>query len=337
MMSLACVLCIALGIFLVFMGFQAVNAGWTRKVPMSYRVTYIAIYAWYVIFATYLLRNMGDDLSTAMALVSSLLMALIIADMVFIPSIVVTRKGVIRKISFSNTLRYGLEKKEEKEYRNLTAEEFARQNNIDYIPIVGGGIIENDEGVERIAARDNKYIKFYPFNDGYNYSPKKEWFGKFKKDGEVYYAKIMDTKRAFNCITNLKEILMQMIQIYCDNMNKDVFIDPYEFALILEDEPKEGYVGRAKLAITADTIKNKNIESDEKEERKKYYLNRMLDCFLGWNFGVVIEENTDLMVKTILLNDWVITKGLREQRCGTRLYFDEYIKRYKLRTEPKEF
>lgn len=336
-MMLAYVFCIVLGIVIVFMGFQAHNAGWTRVVPISYKVTYMVLYVCYVVLGMNLAINIGEHPSLAKALAISTIIAFIIADMVLIPTVVTTRLGAIKKISFKNVLRYGLEKKEEKAYRKLSSHEFAEQNNVDYISVVGGSIIENDEGVERIVARENKYIKFYPFNDGYNYSPKKEWFGKFEKDGAVYYAKIMDTKKAFKCITNLKEILMQMIQIYCDNMKNDVFIDPYEFALMLEDKPKEGYVGRAKLVITADTIKNKNVEVDEKEKMKKYYLNRLLDCFLGWNFGAVIGENTDLMVKVMLLNNWVIAKGLRERRYGTKLYFDDYIQKYKLRAKEKCF
>lgn len=338
MMSLAYMFCILLGVGIVFMGFQANQAGWTRLVPNSYKVTYIVLYVCYIIFMICLIINSIDNVSTVIEIADSLLFGLMIAQTVLIPTSIITREGIIRKISFKNTLLYGLERKEEKEYRKLTSYEFAEQNNMDYISIVGGNRIENDDEVERIVARENRYIKFYPFNDGYTYSPKKEWFGKFEKDGAVYYAMIMDTKKAFNCITNLKDILMQMIQIYCDNINKDVFIDPYEFALMLEDDPKEGYVGRAKLVITADTIKNKNIEVDEKEKRKKYYLNRMLDCFLGWNFGAVIEENTDLMVKVMLLNDWAITKGLRtSKRIGNKLYFDDYIKAYNLKTEQKDF
>lgn len=337
MMSLAYTCCLILGVFLIFMGFQANNAGWTRKIPASYRLTYFVLYVCYVVQAIYLARSIGDDPSVGNAFVTSILIALVIANMVLIPAVILTREGVTRKISFKNTLLYGFNKKEE-EYRKLNVEEFADLNNIDYIPFVGGSVIENDEGIERIVASENKYIRFYPFNDGYNYSPKKEWFGKFEKDGSVYYAMMLDTKKAFNCITNLKDILMQMIQLYCDNMNNDVFLDPYEFALILEDEPKEGYVGRAKLAITADTIKNKNIEADEREERKKYYLNRLLDCFIGWNFGVIIENNTDLMVKVMLLNDWVITKGMRVPKgTGSKLHFDEYIKRYKLKTKENCF
>ena len=337
MMLLAYVYCVALGVFLIFMGFQANHAGWTRKIPTSYRVTYLCLYVCYVVQAIYLVRNISDNPSITEVFVASLLVALIIANLIDMPTVMLTREGVIRKISFKNTLLYGFNKKEEK-YRKLSAEEFAEQNNIDYIPIVGGDRIENDDEVERIVANENKYIKFYPFNDGYNYSPKKEWFGKFEKEGSVYYAMMLDTKKAFNCITNLNDILMQMIQLYCDNMNNDVFLDPYEFALILEDEPKEGYVGRAKLAITADTIKHKNIEADEREERKKYYLNRLLDCFIGWNFGVIIENNTDLMVKVMLLNDWVITKGMRAPRgAGSKLHFDEYIKRYKLKTKENCF
>lgn len=332
MMSLAYVFCIALGFATLFMGFQATHAGWTRKIPNSYRVTYFVLYVCYVVWSIYLARDIiSTSSSSGSALAASILIAIIIADMVLGSSILITREGVIRKISFKNTLIYGLQKKIEKEYQKLNPEEFAEKNNMEYISVVCGNRIENDEEIERIVARDNKYIKFYPYNDGYNYSPKKEWFGRFEKDGTVYYAMIMDAKKAFNCITNLKEILMQMIQLYWDSIEHDVFMDPYEFALLLEDEPTERYMGRAKLVITADTIKNRRIEVDEKEKARKYCINRFLDCFIDWNFGAIINEDVELQIRLNQLNELAILKGLREsRRIGAKLEFNEYIQKYKL-------
>lgn len=338
MMSLAYVLCIVLGTVIFFMGVQAVNTGWKRVIPKSYRITYIVLYVCYFVWSIYLARNIlsnaiPDELILKKLFIASLLIGFVVADIIFIPSVLITRQGVIRKISFKNTLVYGFRKKLEKEYQKLNAEEFARQNNMDYISVIGGNRIENDEEIERIIAKENKYIKFYPYNDGYNYSPKKEWFGRFCTDGDVTYSMIMDTKKAFNCITNLKEILIQMIQLYWDSVEKDIYMDPYEFGLLLEEEPSEGYVGRAKLVMTADTIKNKKIEIDEKEKAKAYYLNRFLDCFIGWNFGAIINEDVELQIRLKQLNELVILKGLRSYRgVGMKLEFNDYIQKYRLDT-----
>lgn len=337
MMSVAYLVFILFGIALVFMGFQGVHTNWNRIVPISYRITYVTLYTCYTVCSICLTR-MKNNLSDLEAIELAIIIALIIANIILIPACVITRNYTVRKISFKNTLLYGFRSKEEQVYQKFDVQEFAKKNNLGYIANITGNRIENDNDIERIIAKDNKYIKFYPFNDGYAYSPKKEWYGKFEKNGSEYYAKIMDTKTAFNCITNLKEIIMHIIQIYTNNINKDVFIDPYEFVLELEDEPVEGYVGTAKLLITEDTIKNSKIEIDEKEKSKKYYLNRFLNCFIGWNFGVVISENEDLQNKLRIFNDWVIAKGLRTQRQPAhKLYFDEYIKKYKLNTESEKF
>ncbi len=331
MMSLACVLCIILGVVVLFMGFQGLNAGWKRLVPRSYRVTYMVLYVCYVVWSMYLARKIISNSSDS-TIVAALLIAFVMAAMLFVPSILVTRQGVIRKISFKNTLIYGIQKKATKEYQKLNPKEFAEQNNMEYMMVVSGNRIENDEDIERIVAKDNKYIKFYPYNDGYTYSPKKEWFGKFEKDGEVYYAKIMDGKTAFSGITNLKEILLQMTQLYWDSIEKDLFMDPYEFALMLEDEPTEGYTGRAKLVITADTIKNRKIEVDEKEKARRYYVNRFLDCFIGWNFGAIVNDDLELRVRLKQLNELVTLKDMRnERRPGNKLEFNEYIQRYQFK------
>lgn len=334
MMSLAYVLCIALGIVVLFMGFQAVNTGWKRVIPKSYRITYCSLYVCYIVGSFYLSRNIIiNSPSDGEAIFAAILMTLIIADIIFIPAVLITREGVTRKISFKNTLVYGFRKKLEKGYQKLNTEEFAMQNNMGYISVIGGNRIENDEEIERIIARENKYIKFYPYNDGYNYSPKKEWFGMFYIDGDVSYMKIMDTNKAFNCITNLKEILLQMIQLYWDSIEKDIYMDPYEFGLLLEDEPSSKYVGRARLVMTADTIKNKKIEIDEKEKAKVYYLNRFLDCFIGWNFGAIINEDVELQIRLKQLNELAILKGLRSYRgVGMKLEFNDYIQKYRLDT-----
>ncbi len=344
MMSLAIFICLFTGFFLIFMGLRAHTVSQTRKLPPSYKILYFVLYVCYVVMAlllakqivhTEILRDSMNNIGLGYVIIASLMIALIFACTFMMVEVMFNTNDSIRKISLEAALFNLFTKKEDKEYQQIDVETFAEKNHLDYVSVITGNRIENDDDdIERIIAKDNKYIKLYPYNDGYNYSPKKQWFGKFEKDGVVYYAMIMDTKKAFSCITNLKEILMQMIQLYWDSVENDVFMDPYEFGLMLEGKVTEGYVGRAKLLITADTIKNRKIEVDERERARKYYLNRFLDCFIGWNFGVIISEDVELQIRLNQLNEYVIQKGLRtDKRIGTNLDFSDYIQKYRLKRE----
>ena len=54
-----------------------------------------------------------------------------------------------------------------------------------------------------------------------------------------------------------------------------------------------------------------SIGNNNKETRK-YFVNRFLDHFMGWNFGVSINRNEELKEALIRLNNKVIEKDLRE-------------------------
>lgn len=334
MMSLLFFVAVLVSLVGYFIALQGLQVSWKRTLPNSYKLVFCVVWGIEAIYDfPILLMARAENDNNLIVILTIVLIVMMLCKLLFVPAMIQKRDEAQSEISFKNALLYGFASKEQKKYRKLTSKEFADQNHIDYIPMVTGNMIERND-VERFIAIENKYIKLYPFNDGDKYSHKKEWFGRFERNGEVYYAKIMDTKKAFNNITNLKEILMQMIQIYFDNMAKDIFIDPYEFALMLEDQPKEEYRGRAKLVITADTLKNRIIEVDEKENAKKYYINRFLDCFLGWNFGKIINNDVELQLRINQLNDYAILKGMRSsfQTYGINLVFNEDVQEYKLKS-----
>lgn len=345
MMSFAICMCLSIGVLLIAMGLRAAYVSKNRILPTSYKLTYFILYVCYIVMAISLVEKLmpiatwNDSVKSSVgeAIIVSIMIALAFADIFIMPTVMFNTNHSIRKMSFKAALFGGFTKKEEKEYQKINAREFADKYNLEYSMVVCGDIIESDDYCERIIAKDNKYVRFYPYNDGYTYTPKRQWFGKFIIKGDewiVRYLMIMDSKKAFSNITNLKEILMQMIELYWDNIDKDVFMDPYEFGLMLEDEPAEGYVGHARLVITADTIKNRKIDVDEKEHARQYYLNRFLDCFMSWNFGAIIEQDVELQVRLNQLNELAILKGIRKPRYNNgELEFNEYIKRYKLKTE----
>lgn len=345
MMSFAIFMCLFIGVLLIVMGIRAYVISQTRIIPTSYKLIYFALYVCYAVMASCLINELmpfstlNDPVSTALGdtIIVSVMIALAVADIFIMPTVMFNTKHSIRKMSLKAALFGGFSKREEKEYQKINVRAFADKYDLDYISVISGDVIESDDFCERIIAKDNKYIRFYPYNDGYTYSRKKQWFGKFIIKGDewiVRYLMIMDSKKAFSNITNLKEILMQMIELYWDSVDTDVFMDPYEFGLMLEDEPAEGYVGRARLVITADTIKNRKIEVDEKEHARQYYLNRFLDSFMGWNFGAIIEQDVELQVRLNQLNELAILKGIRKPRFHSgELEFNDYVKRYKLKTE----
>ncbi len=343
MMSFAIFMCLFIGVLLIVMGIRAYVISQTRIIPASYKLIYFVLYVCYAVMASFLinelmpLSTLNDPVNTALGdtIIVSVMIALAVADIFIMPTVMFNTKHSIRKMGLKAALFGGFAKKEEKEYQRINVGAFADKYNLDYASIVSGDVIESNDFYERILAKDNKYIRFYPCNDGYTYSLKKQWFGKFIiKEKTIRYLMIIDSEKAFSNITNLKEILMQMIQIYWDCIDKDVFLDPYEFGLMLEDEPVEDYVGPARLVLTADTIKNRKIEVDEKEHARRYYLNRFLDSFMSWNFGAIIEQDLELQVRLNQLNELAILKGIRKQRVHSgELEFNEYVKRYKLKTE----
>ena len=215
-------------------------------------------------------------------------------------------------------------------YRKITAKQIAKENGIDYISNVTDNKYESDNRfVNQYYAKEGRYISLHPANDGMP-TCTFEWYSKF--DGETKM--ILDNHSSFKCITNLSDIISQMIKLYTKYIDDEVFIASLGFAIKLEDEIKPDYVGRASFVLTDNAIRNEKVKPNQIEEAKKYFLNDFLDHFIGWNFGKVITSNENLEKELLEFNELVINKGLREYAGpGFDVWCSKDVQHYKLKTE----
>ena len=150
---------------------------------------------------------------------------------------------------------------------------------------------------------NNDLVYLYPLNDGmptYRFD--------FYKGGQL----ILSNKREFQEITNLDEIILEMVRIFNCSLESDIVLDPYYFMLELTDGLCKDYHGKAKLVITDRTIRNRLLNDDNFVKARNYYINLFLDHFIGWNFGVSVNRNDELKNELEELNNKVIDMGIRE-------------------------
>lgn len=150
---------------------------------------------------------------------------------------------------------------------------------------------------------DNNMVFLYPVNDARPTCP-----FKFYKDGRL----ILHNQNVYSEITNLDEIILEIVRTYNKALDEGIVIDPYYFMLKLEDEIKENYKGKATLIITEKAIRNQKLDKQNFDQANKYFINRFLDHFIGWNFGVSINRCETLKKELEDLNTKVIEKGIRE-------------------------
>lgn len=212
------------------------------------------------------------------------------------------------------------------EYQKITAKQIATDNGIEYISDAKGRKMNSEHGsVNRFFAGKGKYILLHPANDGMPTCPF-EWWGNF--DGKPQM--IMDNQHSFKGITNLSEIILQMVKLYAKYIDDDMFIASAGFAIRLDDEVHPEYHGKATFVLTKDSIRNNKVKPEEIIEAKKYFINDFLDHYIGWNFGVAVTSNPELEKALIDFNNLVIEKGLREYagpgfevwHSGDVMYYD---------------
>ena len=179
----------------------------------------------------------------------------------------------------------------------------------------------------------NNLIIFYPLNDG---NP---------TCGFVFYKNdklIIDNAQQYSQLSNLDDIILQMVRIFNNALDNRIVLDPYCFMLELTDEICKNYHGAANLVITEKTIKNQDLNEENFEEATKYFINCFLDHFIGWNFGVSVNRNEYLKRELEKLNEKVIDMGIREYAgSGVEVYGVEDeayngIQHYKLPTEKEK-
>ena len=143
----------------------------------------------------------------------------------------------------------------------------------------------------------NNLIYFYPYNDG-----RPTCSFEFYQNGEL----IIGNDKVFSQISNLDDIILQMVRIFNQALDKRIVLDPYYFMLELTDEVHKDYKGRANLIIT------QKLNEENFDEAQKYFINRFLDHFIGWNFGLSVNRNETLKKELEELNEKVIDMGIRK-------------------------
>ena len=161
----------------------------------------------------------------------------------------------------------------------------------------------NSGYVNAFDMSSDKLIYFYPFNDGYPTLGFEFYYdGKFVLGNDTEYREI----------TNLDDILLEMVRAYRQALDNRVVIDPFSFLLQLTDRVNGFYRGRANLVAGEEAILNPILKEEEIDDIMKEYVNRFLDCFIGWNFGVAVNGNEELRNELNSLNNKVIDMGIRE-------------------------
>ena len=149
----------------------------------------------------------------------------------------------------------------------------------------------------------NNLVYFYPLNDG---MPTCGF--EFYKNGKL----VIDNDKEYSQISNLDEILLQMVRIFNQSLDNRIVLDPYYFMLELTDEPCKDYKGNVCLVITEKAIRNQKLNDNNFDEATKYFINHFLDHFIGWNFGLSVNRSEDLKKELEELNEKVIDMGIRK-------------------------
>ncbi len=176
----------------------------------------------------------------------------------------------------------------------------------------------------------NNLIYFYPLNDGF---PTCRFA--FYKNGEL----VLDNNKEYSQITNLDEIILQMVRIFNQALDREIVLNPYCFMLELTDKVCKDYQGKANLIITNKAIINPKLNVHNFAEANKYFINQFLDHFIGWNFGVSVNRSEILKQELEELNSKVINMGIREyagtgfEVYGTTDEVKNGLQHYELPTE----
>ncbi len=197
----------------------------------------------------------------------------------------------------------------EKRRKDYIGKKIALEQEIFYEKKITGRI-PSSENRKKYEISKSNFIKFRPLNNGDN-NPSCEWYVYMP---DAMYLKI-DNMTSFDTILNLEEILITMVEIYINNIEKERAISSLGFGLQLieeknfdeENQNNQYFTGKANLVITRRAIGEKNKKQKIKE------INYFLDIFLGLNFGRVIKSSPKLFEKILRLNDLVILKNMRKK------------------------
>ena len=136
---------------------------------------------------------------------------------------------------------------------------FGNENNILYIPNARGKRLKG-KNHNKFYAKKGMYLLLHPSNDGLPRWPI-EWYANINGKPEM----LMDNQHAFNCITNLNDIILQMIKLYTKYINDD-----RDKIKIIIEELTTSYIYEPNLMSFLD---NKLKLVDYKEEGDVLFLN----------------------------------------------------------------
>ena len=197
-------------------------------------------------------------------------------------------------------------------YMDYSAQEFAKDNNLLYVPTSVKDLKIADykrPGINPLLLAENRCMLLHPPNDGLPTCP--VYFYKKTKNGR--HVEVIDNRRAFSEIANISEILLKMTKLYKDHIEDQIFLDPMCFAAVFTDRTVAHYHGRGKLAVIDDTLCNNNVEPENQDDARKHFYNEFLGHFIGWNFGKAVNKNEELGATLVDIVRILKEKGLREE------------------------
>lgn len=159
------------------------------------------------------------------------------------------------------------------------------------------------KNVNAFEISDDNLIYLYPLNDGMPICG-----FEFYKNGEL----VIGNDKEFSEITNLDDIILQMVRVFNQGLDNKIVLNPYYFMLRLTDNVCKDYHGNADLVISKKAIRNTYLDEQDIDEANKFFINIFLDHFVGWNFGLSVNRSEILKKELEELNDKVIDMGIRE-------------------------
>ena len=194
-------------------------------------------------------------------------------------------------------------------YKCANAKYVARKDGIEYLSdvVMEEVIGSKNEKDKKLYVYRHQYIPFIPPNSETKNLP----IVFYQKNGSKI-ERIMDNQTSYSNITNLNNILQEMIRLYNRHMEDDTIIVPYRFFIKLVDDVTPNYVGRAKLVMEDRTIFNHLVEPTDIPSAKAFFISKFIDHFIGLNFGAVLKSDSDLEKRFLRFNKKVNVKGLRK-------------------------
>lgn len=185
--------------------------------------------------------------------------------------------------------------------------------------------LESLQGIEKIAHSDAIYKKlkkdwengivlnpesptalWIPHNDGMPTCP-----FKFYSGDKV----ILSNRLDFTELSNLPQLLHQATDIMAEAYQAKTPIFSFEnLGLKLKDELKENYSGQGELVYLKLDLDPRALK--ERDKATNYCTNQFLDRFMGWNYGDLIREDSELENKLVTLTQQLLSEGNRDSDKG---------------------